>query len=108
MLIPTKGVSGCENGWVQLIWSIAEGTRQPHQVYVTAVFPGHSKGPHLHKRRTSRFACVSGAVEIVTREQNGEYTSRLLTRHDELFVVPAGCAGEIRCPEAVNSRPAIL
>lgn len=91
MPIKLKTVDGKNkpNGWLLPVWHIDSGTRID-QVYVTAVAPGASKGPHLHMKRAGRFCCIRGDVVIVTRT-DGEYRefpSGDLAGHEIVYVRP--------------------
>ena len=46
---------------------------EPKMVYVSSVFPGEVKGPHLHTKRNSYFVCIHGKVIFVLKDENGEY-----------------------------------
>lgn len=77
----TKDADGSANGYLVPIYNIhdkffAPG-REPQQVYLTAVSPSKSKGPHLHYIRTGFFTCIKGNVKIVVRTDGGfqEYFS---------------------------------
>lgn len=65
-LIGTTDGDGAPNGWLLPLWHVDSG-EPVDQVYLTAVYPGMAKGPHLHMKRTGRFTCVKGDVLIVTR-----------------------------------------
>lgn len=71
--IPTLDSRGVANGYLLPIWNSLEDDWRPDQVYVTAVYPGAVKGPHLHLTRKGRFCCIHGAVWIVTRDAQGRY-----------------------------------
>ena len=42
-------------------------------IYVTSVNPGEIKGPHLHTKRNSYFACIHGEVIFVIQKKSGEF-----------------------------------
>ena len=106
MRILTKDANGKENGWVLPIWNCREVEYRPDQVYLTAIAPGCSKGPHLHKIRTGYFACVSGRVHAILRrgDQYETYRLGLYNAHEPLRV-PPGVACELR---NVGAEEAIL
>ena len=81
MKIITKDADGEENGWMLPIWNCRESDYRPDQVYVTAVNPHCSKGPHLHKVRTGFFSCIQGNVTIITRK-DGTYEKHWLGLHN--------------------------
>jgi len=90
MKIPTKDASGNENGWVLPVWNCRESDYRPDQVYLTAVAPHSSKGPHLHKVRRGFFSCISGNVVIVTRKNGAHEEHRLgiYNAHKPLKIEP--------------------
>lgn len=63
------------NGTLTVVWrdwdKMIEVT--PKMVYVSSVFPGEIKGPHLHTRRDSFFVCIRGKVVFITKDLNGQY-----------------------------------
>ena len=77
----TKDADGSANGYLVPIYNIhdnffAPGS-EPQQVYLTAVAPSKSKGPHLHYIRTGFFTCIKGNVKVVVKTDGGfqEYFS---------------------------------
>ena len=64
------------NGTLTVAWRDWDSyiKTQPKMVYVSSVFAGQIKGPHLHKRRNSYFVCIHGRVIFVIKETNGTYT----------------------------------
>jgi len=42
-------------------------------VYVTTIYPGEIKGPHLHTKRESFFVCIRGKVVFIAKDKNGKY-----------------------------------
>lgn len=84
--ITTKDQSGAPNGWLLPVWNIHDGP-QISQVYVTAIAPGMSKGPHLHMKRRGLFCRLTGAVLLATRDLEGNYTTHDIT---EPVLVPSG------------------
>jgi dTDP-4-dehydrorhamnose 3,5-epimerase len=63
------------NGSLTVIWrdwdKIIEDV--PKMIYVTTVKPGEIKGPHLHLKRNSYFACIRGKVVFVAKDKSGNY-----------------------------------
>ena len=103
--IPTVDQRGIVNGWIVPIWRADSGDPVA-QVYLTVVAPGKAKGPHLHRKRTGRFTCVAGNVEIVLRNGDGYHMEKI--GEDEGYAtvaVPPGTAAEIRC---LGDRPAYV
>ena len=50
------------------VWNVSNHPDlRPDQVYVTAVAPHSSKGPHLHHIRRGLFCCIKGNVRVVKR-----------------------------------------
>ncbi len=95
MKIPTH-TNGVPNGWLVEVWSARTSTYRPDQVYVTAVLPGKTKGPHLHMKRTGFFCCVAGNCDIIIRTPLGAYVRRSdIGATHEIVTVPPGCAAQI-------------
>ena len=72
----TKDVKkGHVNGALTVIWRDWDKIIQhePKMVYVSTVNPGETKGPHLHKKRTSYFSCIHGKVIFIIRDNDGKY-----------------------------------
>lgn len=108
MKIPTKDHNGNQNGWLIPVWNSLGSDYKPAQVYVTAVLPGMRKGPHLHRRRTGCFCCISGNCDIVCRNEDGVYFRYKDMGLDHLRVnVRPGVAVEIICT-STGWDPAIL
>ena len=62
-------------------------------VYVSSVFPGQVKGPHIHTKRNSCFSCIHGNATFIVKEQNGKY-HEIETSSDEptLIHIPKNIA----------------
>jgi dTDP-4-dehydrorhamnose 3,5-epimerase-like enzyme len=73
--------SGEANGYLMPIWNknLDAGFLEPHQCYVTTIFPGKVKGPHLHMRRQQFLTCIHGSCVLVVRLINGSYRKYALT-----------------------------
>ena len=69
-------VDGHVNGSLTVIWRDWDKKIRnlPKMVYVSSVNPGEIKGPHLHTKRNSYFACIHGRVVFIIENNNGEYT----------------------------------
>lgn len=69
--IITKNLDGTPNGFLVPIYNINDGFfadgAEPKQVYLTVIYPGEKKGPHLHLIRTGFFTCIKGNVKIVLK-----------------------------------------
>ncbi|MBC8301555.1 MAG: WxcM-like domain-containing protein [Pelagibacterales bacterium] len=63
------------NGELTVIWRDWDNIikDQLKMIYVTSVNPGEIKGPHLHTKRNSYFACIHGEVLFVIQKKSGEY-----------------------------------
>lgn len=58
--ITTYDKDGRENGSVIELLKNGEKTIS----YITTIKPGAFKGYHIHKRRTNRFVCIKGSLEL--------------------------------------------
>lgn len=94
-IILTKDAQGNPNGWVQPLWNSLTSGYRPAQVYLTALYPGASKGPHLHLRRRGRFSCVQGEVLVVLRYDKNYIAQRIYPGSEAQIVLP-GVACELR------------
>jgi dTDP-4-dehydrorhamnose 3,5-epimerase-like enzyme len=76
--IVTKDRSGQENGFLVPIYNINDKFVDDviQQIYVTVCNPHMSKGPHLHRKRTGYFTCISGNVKIIMQRGKNEYGVR--------------------------------
>lgn len=71
----TKDIhDGHQNGNLTVIWRDWDNLiNPPKMIYITSVFPGEIKGPHLHLKRTSYFTCTEGAIVIIIRDSDGKF-----------------------------------
>ena len=71
----TKDIhDGHQNGNLTVIWRDWDNLiNPPKMIYITSVFPGEIKGPHLHLKRTSYFTCTEGAIMIIIRDSDGKF-----------------------------------
>jgi dTDP-4-dehydrorhamnose 3,5-epimerase-like enzyme len=73
--IITKDIQGNENGFLLPIYNIHDNFfelgKEPQQVYLTVITPGHVKGPHLHFIRTGCFTCIKGNARFILKTENG-------------------------------------
>ena len=71
----TKDKDGDSNGFLVPIYNINDGFfergKEPEQVYMTVIYPGHIKGPHLHYIRTGCFTCIKGNARFVIKTKSG-------------------------------------
>lgn len=73
---PTKDISdGHVNGSLTVVWRNWDKIIQnnPQMVYVSSINPGEIKGPHLHLKRNSYFACLHGRVLFIVKDDDGKY-----------------------------------
>lgn len=73
---PTKDISdGHVNGSLTVVWRNWDKIIQnnPQMVYVSSINPGEIKGPHLHLKRNSYFACLHGRVLFIVKDNDGKY-----------------------------------
>jgi len=63
------------NGSLTVIWRDWDKIIpfEPKMVYVSSVFPGQVKGPHIHTKRNSYFSCIHGSVTFIVKDKNGKY-----------------------------------
>ncbi len=63
------------NGNLTVIWRDWDKIlpSSPQMIYITSVFPGEIKGPHIHELRTSYFVCIEGKVGFVIQDKAGNY-----------------------------------
>ena len=71
----TKNImDSSQNGNLTVIWRDWDNLiDSPKMIYITSVFPGEVKGPHLHLKRDSYFLCIEGKVMFVIMDENGIY-----------------------------------
>ena len=90
----TKDVKkGHVNGALTVIWRDWDKIIQhePKMVYVSTVNPGETKGPHLHKKRTSYFSCIHGKVIFIIRDNDGKYFEIETSAEEPLLIkIPKG------------------
>ena len=73
---PTKDILDDHvNGSLTVIWRDWDKIilYEPKMVYVSSVFPGQVKGPHIHTKRNSYFSCIHGSVTFIVKDQNDKY-----------------------------------
>ena len=68
-------------------------TDELKMAYISSVFPGEIKGPHLHKKRNSYFVCIHGKVVFISKDNNGQfYEIESSAEKPVLVKVPKGIA----------------
>ena len=73
---PTKDTDdGHVNGSLTVIWRDWDKIlkNEPKMVYVSSVESGEIKGPHIHTKRNSYFACIHGKVIFVVKNEKNDY-----------------------------------
>lgn len=99
------------NGELTVIWRDWDEIlpNEPKMVYINSINPGEIKGPHLHKRRTTYFYCISGDIVIVIQDNDGkihEISTNL--KSPILISVPKGMAAAIVNPNNEISKVLVL
>jgi len=99
--IITYDDNGKRNGYLVPIYNINdhffEPGHEPQQVYITAIAPGCSKGPHLHHIRFGFFTCIKGNVRVITKLGNKYAEHDLGEEHQYLSIeIPTGVAALIQ------------
>lgn len=72
----TKDIlDGHINGSLTVIWRDWDNKIKilPKMIYVSSVYPGQIKGPHLHMTRDSYFVCIRGKVIFIIKNKDGKY-----------------------------------
>jgi len=83
------------NGSLTVLWRDWDNTikNPPKMVYVTSVFPGEIKGPHLHTKRSSYFVCIHGKVVFVIRDVEGQFHEVIADDREPVLIhVPSNIA----------------
>lgn len=77
------------NGSLTVIWRDWDKILniEPKMVYVSSVNIGEIKGPHLHTKRNSDFACIRGKVVFIIQNQDGSYVEIESNEDDPVLVV---------------------
>lgn len=93
--IITKDKNGKVNGFLLPIYNVNDRvispSQHPKQIYLTVIFPGHVKGPHLHKKRWGLFTCIKGNIKVIIKKE--ERYEEHLSGQDYFYAtiqVPAG------------------
>lgn len=76
------------NGTLTVIWRDWDEILNisPKMIYVTSVNPKEVKGPHIHKKRTSYFSCISGKVAFIIRDNDGNYHEIISSPEDPILL----------------------
>ena len=76
------------NGSLTVIWRDWDKTmiNRLNIVYVSSIYPGEIKGPHLHTKRNSYFVCIHGKVIFIIRDENGKYREIESSADDPVLV----------------------
>ena len=63
------------NGELTIVWRDWDNiiTNHPKMIYVNSVNPGETKGPHIHKNRTTYFSCIHGSIILVIQDNDGKF-----------------------------------
>ena len=63
------------NGELTIVWRDWDNiiTNHPKMIYVNSINPGETKGPHLHKNRTTYFSCIHGSIILVIQDNDGKF-----------------------------------
>lgn len=68
-------------------------TDELKMVYISSVFPGEIKGPHVHTKRNSFFVCIHGKVIFIIKDSNGKFHEIESSAEKPVLVkVPKGTA----------------
>jgi len=99
------------NGELAVVWRDWDNIlpNHPEMVYVNSVNPGETKGPHLHKNRTTYFYCISGEIIIIIQDNEGKI-HEIPTNYDTsiLISVPNGMSAAIVNPNNEISKVLVL
>ena len=99
------------NGELTVVWRDWDNIlpNPPEMVYVNSVNPGETKGPHLHKNRTTYFYCISGEIVIIIQDNEGKI-HEISSDCDVpiLISVPSGMSAAIVNPNNEISKVLVL
>ena len=99
--IITKNLKGDTNGYLIPLYNVNdeffERGKEPKQVYLTVVYPGKIKGPHLHYIRTGCFTCIKGNARFILKTAKGYDEIYSGEKHDyKTVIVPTGIPAAIQ------------
>jgi len=79
--------------------TIAENVDIPFQIkrafWITSIKKGEIKGEHAHKKSRQLLICISGELQIVLEDKDGNKYSYLLSKPNEAVYIPAQYWGKI-------------
>ena len=99
------------NGELTIIWRDWDNiiTNHPKMIYVNSVNPGETKGPHLHKNRTTYFSCIHGSIVLVIQDNDGRFHEvKADSERPTLISVRNGVAAAIVNPTDDISKVLVL
>lgn len=84
----TKDVNdGHINGTLTVVWRDWDNKiNAPKMVYISSVFPGEIKGPHIHTKRNSYFTCIHGKVVFIIKELDGTYNEIVSSEEQPIMI----------------------
>ena len=99
------------NGELTIVWRDWDNiiTNHPKMIYVNSVNPGETKGPHLHKNRTTYFSCIHGSIVLVIQDNDGRFHEvKADSERPTLISVRNGVAAAIVNPTDDISKVLVL
>ena len=99
------------NGELTIVWRDWDNiiTNHPKMIYVNSVNPGETKGPHLHKNRTTYFSCIHGSIILVIQDNDGRFHEvKADSERPTLISVRNGVAAAIVNPTDDISKVLVL
>ena len=99
------------NGELTIIWRDWDNiiTNHPKMIYVNSVNPGETKGPHLHKNRTTYFSCIHGSIVLIIQDNDGRFHEvKADSERPTLISVRNGVAAAIVNPTDDISKVLVL
>ena len=99
------------NGELTIIWRDWYNiiTNHPKMIYVNSVNPGETKGPHLHKNRTTYFSCIHGSIVLIIQDNDGRFHEvKADSERPTLISVRNGVAAAIVNPTDDISKVLVL
>ena len=99
------------NGELTIIWRDWDNiiTNHPKMIYVNSINPGETKGPHLHKNRTTYFSCIHGSIVLVIQDNDGRFHEvKADSERPTLISVRNGVAAAIVNPTDDISKVLVL
>lgn len=76
------------NGSLTVIWKDWDKIlpEHPKMIYISSVYPGERKGPHLHTTRDSYLVCIRGKVVFIVKDAQNNY-QEIISSEDEPVLV---------------------